>query len=420
MMIDNATRGSLDEGVSLVVSCDLKPSRSENKKKQRYRTIRKKFPRVYLYSKNGGEYFVVDCRSKQWGLNYRKNFNNQPEAIAYAQEVDEQIKTNGNAVSDNLIYQNKDIEKWDAALKVHGKSIVDAVDHYLTFLQEQLKKSVVPAISKLAETWYQAKTTSTLEPLRSRTKNEYKSHRNFIIRTLGELKPEEVTKSEVEEVLKDIEAGQHTRKKHCQYLKNFFNWCIAEGYCRTNPTKTVKIKIPETEITIFTPEQVEKLMRLCEEHYPSLLGYYALCVFGGLRPSEAERVTYTHLHFEGKEVWVQKEGKTGSRRFVLRNTDTLWVWLNHIKATRPDEPLNPTSNHYGLQKNVRSKLKESGIFWAQDVLRHTFGTNYYNLTKDLNLVSHDMGNTPEVCRNHYVREISQADRLKFWAIQPKA
>ena len=116
---------------------------------------------------------------------------------------------------------------------------------------------------------------------------------------------------------------------------------------------------------------------------------------------------------------VQKEGKTGSRRFVLRNTDTLWVWLNHFKATKPDEPLNRTSNHYGLQKKIRSKLKASGIPWIQDVLRHTFGTNYYNLTKDLNFVSHDMGNSPEAYRNHYVREIGQADRLKFWVIRPK-
>ncbi len=42
-----------------------------------------------------------------------------------------------------------------------------------------------------------------------------------------------------------------------------------------------------------------------------------------------------------------------------------------------------------------------------------------NLTKDLNLFSHDRGNSPEVCRNYYVREIGQADRLKFWAIRPK-
>ena len=49
--------------------------------------------------------------------------------------------------------------------------------------------------------------------------------------------------------------------------------------------------------------------------------------------------------------------------------------------------------------------------------RHNFGTNDYNLTKNLN-PSVTTCNRPKVCRNHYVREISQVDRLKFWAIHP--
>jgi len=57
--------------------------------------------------------------------------------------------------------------------------------------------------------------------------------------------------------------------------------------------------------------------------------------------------------------------------------------------------------------------------WTQDVLRHSFGTYYYNLTRDLNQVSHDMGNSNEVCKSHYVREVKKEWTGKFWGLRPK-
>lgn len=282
-------------------------------------------------------------------------------------------------------------------------------------MQEEMKKSVVPPIKDLCLKWFEEKTNNNLEPLRNRTSIEYKSYYNYITRTLGSLKPCDVTKKHIQGLLMEIAGEQFTKKKYLQYLKNFFNWCIENGYIPTNPTKGIKIKITRMDISIYAPDEVEKVLRLCEEKCPSLLGYYCLCVFGGLRPSEAERVEWKDLNFEGKEVFVAHKSKTGYRRFVLKDTDTLWVWLNHIKTVMPNEPLNPAKNHIGLQREVR---KAVGLKWAQDVLRHSFGTYYYNLTHDLNQVSHDMGNTVGVCKKYYVREVKKSWNDQFWSLQP--
>jgi hypothetical protein len=69
---------------------------------------------------------------------------------------------------------------------------------------------------------------------------------------------------------------------------------------------------------------------------------------------------------------VKPLGKTGSRRFVLKDTETLWVWLEHIKNKFPNEPLNLTKNHENTQKKVRLEFGA----WIQDGLRHSFGTYY--------------------------------------------
>lgn len=383
---------------------------------RKYIPIRRGFPKVYRYQKDGNDYFMVDGRSKTWGLDFRKNFNSKEDALKYAHEIENQIQANGKAVSENQIYQNKDIERLNTMLTPFGKSLDEAVKFYIHHLEQELKKLVIPSINELCMKWYEEKTGNNLEPLRNRTSIEYKSYRNYIVRHLGLSKPSDVTKRQIQELLQNIAGEQFTKKKYLQYFKNFFNWCVENGYAASNPTKGIKIKIARMDIGIYSPDEVEKVLRLCEEKYPSLLGYYCLCVFAGLRPSEAERVEWKDLNFDGKEIFVTHKSKTGFRRFVLKDTDTVWIWLNHIKTIRPNEPLNPVINHEGLQKKFR---KDLGLEWPQDVLRHSFGTYYYNLTHDLNQVSHDMGNSNSVCKSHYVREVKKEWAGKFWGLRPK-
>jgi len=98
----------------------------------------------------------------------------------------------------------------------------------------------------------------------------------------------------------------------------------------------------------------------------------------------------------------------------LKNTETLWVWLNHIKTKFPNEPLNPTKNHENTQKKVRL---EFGV-WIQDGLRHSFGTYYHNLIRNIPEVVSVMGNSIEIAKRHYVREVSEEWVKKFWALNP--
>ena len=148
MLIDSVVRGSSGNGVDSVVSYDLTPPRSDGKKKQRYRIIRKKYPKVYRYEKSGGEYFVVDCRSKQWGLKHRKGFNNEVETVKYAQEIDEQIQKNGRAVANNLVYQDRDLEKLVAMLQPFGVTLDEAIAEFVIIKEDEIRKTAIPSIQE--------------------------------------------------------------------------------------------------------------------------------------------------------------------------------------------------------------------------------------------------------------------------------
>lgn len=139
-------------------------------------------------------------------------------------------------------------------------------------------------------------------------------------------------------------------------------------------------------------------------------------IFGGLRPTEAQKAEWQDITFESKEVFVKNHRKTSSRRFILRNADGLWVWLTHIKTKYPNEPLNPTGNHNTFERKVR---REFGG-WIQDGLRHSFGTYYHSHTHDIAHVVYVMGNSIKIAKKHYVREVTKEWNDKFWSLKPTA
>ena len=384
--------------------------------KRKYAVVRRSFPTIYRYPKSGREYFVVDCRSKKWGFNHRKNFNQRTDAEKYAQEIWGQILERGENASDNLIYQSKDIARLDSKLRPLGKSLADAVDFYVRYLHEEAKKVLIPSINELCLKWYESKRDSKSNPLRPKTKNELKMYWAFITRKLGKLKPAEVTPALAAKLIDDVYSGEtnQTRKHYLKYVRMFFKWCVENEYILKNPTDKIRVKLNPDEIKIYTPEEIERLLRLCEEKFPRLLGFYCLTIFGGLRPSEAQRAEWKDIDFENKQIFVSKLGKRGSRRFVLDASDSLWMWLQHIKNKKPEQPLNPVKNHWNLQRKSREAFGE----WIQDGLRHSFGTYYYNLTRDIFDVVYVMGNSEKIAKKHYLREVSKVCTEKFWALKP--
>ena len=383
----------------------------------KYIPIRKGFPKVYRYQKDGNGYFLVDGRSKQWGLKIRKNFNFKEDALKYAQEIEDQILKNGKTVSDNQVYQDKDIERLDAKLKPFGKSLSQAVDFYIQHLEQEIKNSAIPSIEKLCLKWYEEKTESKTYPISDKTKSEVKMYWKFITNRLGEYKPNKVTSEMVKKLIEGVGGSESntTRRQYFRYIRMFFRWCVLEKYIQTDPTDGIRtIRIQPKEIQIYSPDDIERLLRLCETKYPALLGFFCLNVFAGLRPTEAQRVEWADLNFETKEIYVKPAGKTGSRRFVLKGADTVWVWLEYIKSKYPNRPLNPEKSHEYFQKKLRSDFGK----WIQDGLRHSFGTYYHNLRRDIPEVVYVMGNSVGIAKKHYCREVTKEWSDKFWTLKP--
>jgi integrase len=375
-----------------------------------YYKIRGTFPQVYQFQAHNGElYYMVSARSKKWGLNIRKTFTTEKKALDYAREISDGLVQNGKTEvpsKDFALYS-----RLEEKLKPYAKTIADAVDHYLTFLGLEVIRNAVPPVKELVQQWETEKLTDKLRPLSRKTEYELKSYSRFLTRTWGDRKPMDVTQKEIRKVLNDLDVSNNSRQKYFRFIRMFFLWAkdrhFMKGY--ENPTDGIRIRMTQYEASFYSVETITTLLKLVRKDYPSMLGYYSLLTFAGLRPSEGTRVQWDDINFITAEIYVRR-GKKQARRFILHPTALEW-----LKTLPKDQPLVPVKNLANLEKKIRPSI---GVEWIQDGLRHGFATYYNALVQDPYKVANVLGDNIQTVRRHYMRSVAKDDMERFWGLTP--
>ena len=111
-------------------------------------------------------------------------------------------------------------------------------------------------------------------------------------------------------------------------LSAAWNFGIQRDLDTRNPLKKVKVeKLEKAETKILEPGQVAKLMVAAQGYEGgSMLAYFALCTFAGLRPTEAQRLTYDNINFEKEHIYVPS-GKAKTRETGMgTSSPSSWRW----------------------------------------------------------------------------------------------
>jgi integrase len=88
---------------------------------------------------------------------------------------------------------------------------------------------------------------------------------------------------------------------------------------RPNPADSVKVVVKGHRIEILQVDQAAALLRAAEisSRAQSVVPYLLCALFAGLRPGEAEQLTWKNIHFETSEIEVlAATSKTREDRFV--------------------------------------------------------------------------------------------------------
>lgn len=193
-------------------------------------------------------------------------------------------------------------------------------------------------------------------------------------------------------------------------LSAFFTFCRKQGYCTLNPVENVEIEsVEKKRPTIFTVEQVQRLLDTTLHLDPWLLPYFVLGIFCGIRPEELQRLPQACIKLEQGIVDIPDSvSKTRDRR-VVEISENARAWLRAV-----NKPLS-----YSRPRR-RQIISLAHIEWSSDVMRHTFASYHVVQHQSADKTALELGHegSTRMLFKHYRSTVSKEDAAAFWSLEP--
>lgn len=260
--------------------------------------------------------------------------------------------------------------------------------------------------------------------LREHSRTGLRVRVNIFANSIGNLRVNDITQEVIENFLGKLKVSAVSRDNYKRAISRFFSWCIERPrrWTAVNPCREIRIEQSEkAPPAILTVEECNALLKAAEQE--GLVPYVSVCLFAGVRPFEASRLTWEAVNLKDKEIRLEgNQTKTGRPR-VVAICDTLAAWL---KAHKGKEffPSNwrkafdnvKLASGFGTPdgKDENSKLKP----WPVDVMRHTAISHFFRKTGSYGQTAEQFGNSEAIIKNHYQSRVSSKDTKKFYALRP--
>ncbi|HRI12839.1 MAG TPA: hypothetical protein PLX89_07525 [Verrucomicrobiota bacterium] len=252
--------------------------------------------------------------------------------------------------------------------------------------------------------------------LRPKTQIGLRQEIGMFARLVGNPKLGEITPDFLDGYFERRKVSPTSKDAARRALSRFFSWCIERPrrWLLANPAAAVRVlpkNADKAPPAILTVDQCERLVRAAEaEESGRLVPWFALGLFGGLRPTEASRVTWAQINLKDGEIRLEGvQTKTGDPR-VLEVGPTLREWL---KAYR-EAPMGFS------RRKFRRIIEAAGVDWTKDILRHTSATAHLRVSKSYADVARHFGNSEAVLKRHYEGRMTSDDAKRFFQLRPSA
>ena len=364
------------------------------------------------------------------GERIRENFARAEEAQYRHTELEGEFHAaNGVAALRATRLTDGQVGIAEAAFKrlEQDQDLITAVDHWLrTGKPKAVGESPRLDEALKAYTDWLAITTD----LRALTKAHLRNRVTHFVTNTGNLRVTDVLPEHIEKYLAQQDVSPNTKDAYCRALSSFFSWCMngKRHWCVNNPCYAVEIEglisDEDREPVVLPLSDCEALLRAAEKFEKGhLVSYVALCLFGGLRPYEAQRLTWEQVNLTDGEIRLKgTQTKTGKGRIVVI-CKTLKAWLTKYRRAgdifrssyETELRVIRASIGYGPKSEAQPDLKP----WVPDVLRHTAISHYFRQTGSYGRTAEQFGNSEGIIKKHYQGRVTSADTKKFYALRPK-
>jgi integrase len=366
---------------------------------------------------------------KRNGERIRDNFADPQEAqFRYTELEGEFHATNGAASLRATRLTDEQIAIAEAGFRrlERDEDLLTAIDHWLRTGKPAVVKESPRLDDALKEytTWMEGTTE-----LRPETKLNLRRRVTNFVRGVGNKRVIDVVPEHIEHYLATRNVSPITKDAERRAVSSFFVWCMKgkRHWAINNPCYAVEIEgvagNGDHEPVVMPVDECEKLLRAAEGFEGGkLVPYLALCMFGGLRPFEAARLSWEQVNLTDGEIRLKAaQTKTGVGRTV-QVCPTLRAWLRRYKGS--EEIFRPvfsvklselrSSIGYGERTDENPDLKP----WVPDVLRHTAISHYFRASGSYGRTAEQFGNSESIIKKHYQGRVSSKVTKRFYALRP--
>ncbi len=238
-----------------------------------------------------------------------------------------------------------------------------------------------------------------------------------------------VLAAECQEHICRAASGATNQRNDRSALNSFFNWCLSQNHCATNPIKNVvRIKVEEKDPVALPLAKVRALMNAAVEYKDGkLVPYFALGLFAALRPdAELANITWDDIDIEQRVIKVRGIGAKTRKRRVVEMSDSLVEWLtpHALKRTpivganfRKDRDAVRRAAGFGTRKEDDETTKHL-VPWVEDYMRHTSISHHLAQHESDSKTAKWAGNSEDVIHAKYKALVTRKDAKEFWSIAP--
>ena len=364
--------------------------------------------KVLRYRHSKTHKFYINLRAFGKG---RKFFRTRAEAEAERLRQLTALERHGREAVALPQHELSDFIRARKKLAEHGKTITDATEFYLHYLERvrRCKTTVAELVVELLETKRQD----------GRSEIYLRDLRNILAifsRDFGNRAIAGITVEELDNWLRALDCAPKTRANFRANIGVLFAYAVRRRMLDFNPiTHTAKPKLVDKPPEIFAVDELRALLEAGRRIEPDVVPMLAICAFAGLRDAEIHRLHWNEVDLKRGHVEVTAAKAKSARRRLVPIQANLAAWLRPYSGMAG--PVVPVAWARGKLVRVR---KAAGLtYWRKNGLRHSFASYRLAAIHDAPRVASELGHTsPQMLYSTYRELVLPEEAERYWKIAP--
>ena len=209
-----------------------------------------------------------------------------------------------------------------------------------------------------------------------------------------------------------------TRATWMNRLSALFSWARRADYVTANPCESIeRVRIETNPVECLTVEQCRNLLEWTRAERPRYLALLVLELLCGLRPDEAEKITWGDVDLAGGTVTIDASKTKVRTRRIVQLTDSAKAWLTEASRMKAELPVTDVSG----RRHTRAMRERLGLkAWPVKLLRKTAASYLMAAWQDAGKVADQLGHSPAVLLKNYRALVKREEAERWLALRPSS